>query len=198
MTTLFQLSLLSPWYYCFIGHIYQPSFACADQKCDYSLLCGDCKIKIIQPIYITMNSFKPVLFGLRAHTIILSMSTHIYVYWIIQAFILAVRIVKCVTHIYSAINFHARKSRTKNERKLHCMFYELVRTIQYNWSERRRKAHKTNELKICNEYTLSNAHTHTQFVWVYEIFVRYCDVTKLAGVWDDGVGLGCLKWLLWF
>lgn len=60
------------------------------------------------------------------------------------------------------------------------MFYELVRTIQYNWSERRRKAHKTNELKMCNEYTLSNAHTHTHTVrvsvrnifsvlWCYEI-----------------------------
>lgn len=80
-------------------------------------LCGDCKIKIIQPIYITMNSFKPVLFGLRAHTIILSMSTHIYVYWIIQAFILAVRIVKCVTHIFGH-KFSCEKKSNKKGAKI--------------------------------------------------------------------------------
>lgn len=150
-------------------------------KNDCSFFCGDCKIKIIVPIHNAMDSFMSVLFGLRAqHTHSFVCECAKCVYWITQALLLLTVGIVNVTHIFSH-KFSCEKIRTKraitnsNYNCNECLRIGSYNSIQLEW-EKTEKAHKTNELKICNEYTLPDTHTISLVLSVYEMIfcVLWC------------------------
>lgn len=126
-----------------------------------------------------------------------------------STFILLTISIVNVTHIFGH-KFSYEKIRTKKNNNNYncneCLRIGSYNSIQLKW-EKMEKAHKTNELKICNEYTLpvrqTDTHAHTLISSKYEMdFFVYCDVMKLAMCvrvrwWCLGLDC-CLKWLLWW
>lgn len=93
-----------------------------------------------------------------------------------------------------------KKSNENNSNCNECLRIGSYDSIQLKW-EKMEKAHKTNELKICNEYTLPVRQTHSNSLEMIFFCVLWCyeigDVSK-SEMMVPWLGLLGLKWLLWW